>query len=232
MSGTVLQCEHAGFAYDGREVVKDITFCLQRGQYLCIVGQNGSGKSTLVKGIVGLKTPCAGHILLCGGLTRDKIGYLPQQTQVQRDFPASVREVVLSGTRAIVYTRTQRQLAQSKMRLLEIEELARCSYRNLSGGQQQRVLLARALCAAERMLVLDEPAAGLDPLVTQQMYKIIAQENRTRGMSVVMVSHDVRAAVQYADHILHLHHTPVFFGTTQAYCQSACGKAFLGGDAQ
>ncbi len=232
MSETVLRCDHAAFSYEGRQVSKDITFCLHRGEYLCIVGQNGSGKSTLVKGIVGLKAPCAGSVSLCGGLTRSMIGYLPQQTQMQRDFPASVQEVVLSGTRAFFHGRVQRQLAKSKMQLLEIEDLARCSYRALSGGQQQRVLLARALCAAQQMLVLDEPAAGLDPLVTQQMYRIIAQENRARGMSVVMVSHDVKSAVQYADHILHLNHEPVFFGTTQAYCQSACGKAFLEGDAQ
>lgn len=229
---TLIECRDARFSYEGRIVAEELTFAIEEGDYLCVVGENGSGKSTLIKGLVGLKTPTGGSVCFCDALLRDQIGYLPQQTPVQRDFPASVREVVLSGTRALFYTQREKELACEKMRLLEIEDLAQTSYRELSGGQRQRVLLARALCAAKKLLVLDEPAAGLDPLVTEQMYQIIARENAANGMTVVMVSHDVPSAIRYAKHILHLDHTPRFFGEAAQYAQTADAQAFLKGGAQ
>lgn len=228
----LIECRGAGFSYEGRAISRGLTFDVAEGDYLCIVGENGSGKSTLVKGIVGLKAPSEGTIRFCGGLTKKQVGYLPQQTQVQRDFPANVSEVVLSGTRALFYTKKERVLAMEKMELLGITQLAPRSYRELSGGQQQRVLLARALCAAGRLLVLDEPTAGLDPLVTEQMYEVLAKENKARGMTVVMVSHDISAALRYADHILHMDHAMRFFGTAEEYRNSDAAREFLGGDAK
>ncbi|MDR3207405.1 MAG: metal ABC transporter ATP-binding protein [Oscillospiraceae bacterium] len=231
----LITCRGAAFAYEGETVVSGLNFEVRAGDYLCVVGENGSGKSTLVKGLLGLKTPQSGQVLLGDGLGQNEIGYLPQQTAAQKDFPASVYEVVLSGRLGRrgfrpFYTRADRAAAEENLRRLDVLSLRRKCYRELSGGQQQRVLLARALCAAQRALLLDEPAAGLDPVVTREMYRLIEQINRETGVAVIMVSHDVRSAVGYASHILHLRHEQVFFGRTADYAASAEGRAFLGGD--
>jgi zinc transport system ATP-binding protein len=209
--------------------LKNVSFSLPKGYIMGFVGQNGSGKSTLIKGLVGLKAPSAGKIEFCGGMKKSDVGYLPQQTQLQKDFPASVQEVVLSGTRALFYGAKEKQLAKEKMQQMEILDLADKSFRDLSGGQQQRVLLARALCAAKKLLVLDEPATGLDPIVTEQMYELIAKQNQEYGMSVVMVSHDVTSAVWYADKIVHLENTVRFFGGTEHYLETSYAAQLLGG---
>ena len=174
----LIQCKNASLAYDGTVVAEQIDFSVRRGEYLCIVGENGSGKSTLVKGLLGLMNPISGTIEYGDGLTRQDIGYVPQQTNVQRDFPASVREVVLSGTigrggRSLFYTPEQKKTAARAMERLGIRDLERCCFRELSGGQQQRVRLARALCAAGQLLLLDEPTTGLDPMVSGDFYGLI-----------------------------------------------------------
>jgi len=225
---TLVQCSDLGFSYENRMVCEQINLNINEGDYLCVVGQNGSGKSTFIKGLVGLKAPAKGKIDFCE-MTRSDIGYLPQQTAAQKDFPASVQEVVLSGTRALFYGAKEKRLAKEKMEQMEIADLADRSFRDLSGGQQQRVLLARALCAAKKLLVLDEPATGLDPIVTEQMYELIAQQNQQYGMSVVMVSHDVSSALWYADHILHLENSMRFFGTTEQYLETSYAAQLLGG---
>ena len=225
--------------YDGKPVLQGLDFSVFAGDYLCIVGENGSGKSTLMKTILGLQPPLGGRVLTGDGLRKNEIGYLPQQTQVQRDFPASVREIVLSGCqgrcgRRPFYNREEKQLAAAAMEKMQIARLARRCYRELSGGQQQRVLLARALCATRKMLLLDEPVSGLDPKVTAEMYALIERLNREDGITVIMISHDVAAAVRYASHILHIGGT-VFFGTRADYLQSPQGRLFAageGGDAQ
>ncbi len=226
-----LICRDLCLGYDGKTVAEHITFTVQKGDYLCIVGENGSGKSTLIKALLHLKKPLAGQILYEKGLTQNKIGYLPQQTAIQRDFPASVLEIVLSGCLnqgglGPFYTKAQKQLAARNMEKMGISDLANRCYRELSGGQQQRVLLTRALCAAEDLLLLDEPATGLDPQVTAELYDVIARLHQ-EGMTVIMVSHDVHAAVQYANRILHLSKEPLFFGKTQDYLNSPVGQAFL-----
>lgn len=220
--------------YDGAAAVEDVSFDVEAGNVLCIVGENGSGKSTLLKGLLGLLPLKKGEVLLQNGLTRDQIGYLPQQTPVQRDFPASVWEVVLSGClsrkqKTPFYLSADRARAEAALSRLSIEPLRRRSYRELSGGQQQRVLLARALCAGERLLLLDEPVTGLDPVVTAEFYDLIAQLNREDGVAVVMVSHDVKSAVTISSKILHLSKSVLFFGETEAYRASALGRFFLGG---
>ena len=234
-----LTCQRLCVGYDGQSVLQDLTFELLAGDYLCIVGENGSGKSTLMKTILGLQQPVRGRILTLDGLRKNEIGYLPQQTQVQKDFPASVREIVLSGCQGRCgsrpfYNKEEKQLAADAMEKMQIAQLAKRCYRELSGGQQQRVLLARALCATRKMLLLDEPVSGLDPKVTAEMYALIEKLNREDGITVIMISHDIAAAVKYASHILHIGDA-VFFGTKTEYLQSPQGRLFAaekGGDRQ
>ena len=230
----LITCRNASFAYEGNTVVSDLNFDVNSGDYLCVVGENGSGKSTLIKGLLRLKAPQSGSVLLGDGLCANEIGYLPQQTAAQKDFPASAYEVVLSGrlgARGLrpFYSRADKAAAEENIRLLGIEALRNRCYRELSGGQQQRVLLARALCATKKMLLLDEPVAGLDPVVTQELYRLVEKINRDTGITVVMVSHDIQSAVAYARHILHLKNTQVFFGKTEEYRRSSVGIGFLGG---
>ena len=223
---SLITCKDLSYGYDGQVTVGELNFQVEAGDYLCIVGENGTGKSTLVKGLLHLKKPLSGELCYGDGLKRNEVGYLPQQTQVQKDFPASVYEVVLSGClnrlgSRPMYGKEEKERALRNMEELEITDLKNACYRELSGGQQQRVLLARALCATGKLLLLDEPVAGLDPLVTQSMYDIIYKINQQMGITVIMVSHDLDAAMQYATHILQLGHRQLFFGTTQEYRKSS-----------
>lgn len=225
-----LTLQSLSVGYDGKAVLKDISFEVYAGDYLCIVGDNGSGKSTLIKTILGLQPPVSGKILTGDGLMKNEIGYLPQQTVVQKDFPASVREIVLSGCQGRCgnrpfYNKEEKLLAAEAMGKMQIAQLARRCYRELSGGQQQRVLLARALCATQKMLLLDEPVSGLDPKVTAEMYTLIEKLNHEDGITVIMISHDIAAALQYASHILHIGDS-IFFGTRLEYLQSPQGQLF------
>ena len=234
-----LTCQNLCVGYDGKPVLQDLSFEVFAGDYLCIVGENGSGKSTLMKTILGLQPPISGRILTGDGLRKNEIGYLPQQTIIQKDFPASVREIVLSGCQGRCgsrpfYNKEEKQLAAEAMDKMQITQLAKRCYRELSGGQQQRVLLARALCATRKMLLLDEPVSGLDPKVTAEMYRLIGDLNHRDGITVIMISHDITAAVKYASHILHIGNT-VFFGTKADYLRSPQGQIFAaekGGDMQ
>ena len=194
----VLSCEDVSLGYEGKPVVEHLNFRLEQGDYLCILGENGSGKSTLMKAILGLKSPMQGMLVRGEDLKANEIGYLPQQTVTQRDFPASVQEIVLSGflsKRGMrpFYNKEERKIAQKNMKRLEIEPFMKKCYRDLSGGQQQRVLLARALCATSKLLLLDEPVAGLDPRVTAEMYELIQKLNR-EGITIIMVSHEIGRA--------------------------------------
>ena len=231
----LIRCRDTSFAYEGKVVVEGLDFEVAQGDYLCIVGENGSGKTTLMKGLLGLMRPKSGVIEMGDGLKPTQIGYLPQQTSAQKDFPASVYEVVLSGrlsSRGMrpFFTKHDREAASENMDRLGILPIKKKSFRALSGGQQQRVLLARALCATEKVLLLDEPVSGLDPIVTAELYQTIGTLHR-EGLTIIMISHDIRSGVEYADHILHLQNRQVFFGSTDAYRQSEAGRYFLGGGA-
>lgn len=226
----LITCQDLCLGYDGREILHGLSFQVEQGDYLCILGENGSGKSTLMRTVLGLQKPLSGRILPGDGLKLSEIGYLPQQTPVQRDFPASVREVVLSGFQGSSgwrpwVTRAEKQRAEENLRAMGLEALAGRCYRELSGGQQQRVLLARALCATTKLLFLDEPVSGLDPKVTAEMYELIEQLNRDKGITVIMISHDIGAALRYASHVLHLGDR-VFFGTKEAYRASGIGGTY------
>lgn len=233
----LLSCENLSLGYEGHEIVRGLNFEVHSGDYLCIVGENGSGKSTLMKTLLGLQPPLGGKLRTGDGLARSEIGYLPQQTVVQKDFPASVREIVLSGCGGRMglrpfYSKEEKRLATDTMEKLGLTALAKRCYRELSGGQQQRVLLARALCATKKLLLLDEPVSGLDPKVTIEMYALIERLNRDDGITVIMISHDIAAAVRYASHILHIGNT-IFFGTRDEYLASDLSDSFLkGGEAE
>ena len=216
--------------YEKKTITEPINFKVDRQDYLCIVGENGAGKSTLMKTLLGLIKPVSGEIVFGDGLKANEIGYLPQQTVVQKDFPASVREIVLSGCQARAgfrpfYNKEEKKLAEENMERMGITQLADSCYRDLSGGQQQRVLLARALCATRKVLLLDEPVSGLDPKVTADMYELINGLNR-EGITIIMISHDIAAAVRYATHILHIG-AKLFYGSREEYMESDEGRFFL-----
>lgn len=231
----LISCQDVSFAYENKIVIHNLNFEVNNRDYLCIVGKNGSGKSTLIKGLLRLKTPVKGNVLMDENLKTTQIGYLPQQTDIQKDFPASVYEVVLSGCLnqcgiRPFYNKSERALANDNIVRMGLENIKNQCYRELSGGQQQKVLLARALCATKKLLLLDEPIAGLDPVATQELYQLIKRINEETNITVIMVSHDIHSAVEYASHILHLKNEQIFFGTTKNYIQSKVGNEFLGGE--
>ena len=227
-----ITCKNLTLGYENRAIQENLNFSINAGDYLCIVGENGSGKSTLMKTLLHLQPPISGTIELGDGLRKNEIGYLPQQTLVQRDFPASVKEIVLSGCQGRCgwrpfYNKEDKEIARKAMGKMMIQDLQDRCYRELSGGQQQRVLLARALCAAKKILLLDEPVSGLDPKVTAEMYQLIQDLNKKDGITIIMISHDIEAAVRYATHILHIGES-CFFGTKKQYLNSSLGRHFTG----
>ena len=227
-----ITCKNLTLGYENRAIQENLNFSINTGDYLCIVGENGSGKSTLMKTLLHLQPPISGTIELGDGLRKNEIGYLPQQTLVQRDFPASVKEIVLSGCQGRCgwrpfYNKEDKETVRKSMEKMMIQDLQDRCYRELSGGQQQRVLLARALCAAQKILLLDEPVSGLDPKVTAEMYQLIQDLNKRDGITIIMISHDIEAAVRYATHILHIGEH-CFFGTKKQYLESSLGRHFTG----
>jgi zinc transport system ATP-binding protein len=232
----LIKCENCSFEFDSKKVLDNISFSVYKDDYLCIVGENGCGKSTLIKGLLKLKAPSAGEIIYGDGFTLSDIGYLPQGSSVQKDFPATVWEVVLSGrlnSKGLIpfYTKADKEAAEYNLNLLSIANLKHKCFRELSVGQQQRTLLARAFCACKKLLVLDEPVSALDPLASADLYDIIAKINKEKQIAIVMVSHDVKNAVEHAKTILHIEAGKGFWGKTSDYINSY-GKAFLGGRAQ
>lgn len=226
----VISCKNITVHNERTLALNDVSFDVEKGEFLTIVGENGAGKSTLARVILGITVPEEGSVVVDSAL-KGKIGYLPQQSSAQRDFPASVYEVVLSGNIGATklfpfYSRAQKARAMGNMEMLGISSLAKKSYRALSGGQQQRVLLARALCAADEVLLLDEPTAGLDPLVTKELYSVVRHLCDEHGMTVIMVSHDIAAAMKYSDRILHLASSVRFIGTPEEYEKTPLGASF------
>ena len=230
-SNELIVCQGVSLGYEGQTVLSDLDLTIRAGDYLCIVGDNGSGKSTLLRGILGLLTPQSGKILRAPELEKGAVGYLPQQTRAQKDFPATVFEVVLSGClnrkgARFFYSSKEKSEALMNMGKLGVLELKDKCYRDLSGGQQQRVLLARALCAASRLLILDEPITGLDPAAAQDLYKILTYLNEKEGMAVVMVTHDLKSALRGARTVLHIGRNNYFLGSAADYLASPQGRRF------
>lgn len=229
----IFEFKDVTLGYENTIVTENLDFSLNQGDYLCIVGENGTGKSTLVKTLLGLIKPLKGKISInTDGKDHKSVGYLPQQTQAQKDFPASVWEVVLSGVlnrghRSPFYTKDDKAEAMKNMEKLGITDLKKKCYRELSGGQQQRTLLARALCATDNTLILDEPVTGLDPAASMELYETIKKLNENDGVTVVMVTHDIENALDYASHILHLKQDSYFYGTVEEYKKSNVSNMFL-----
>lgn len=219
-----LNCSNVTLGYDNNIILENLSFTVNKGDYLCIIGGNGTGKTTLMKAILGLKKQVSGDITWGDGLRNNEIGYLTQQSEIQREFPASVKEVVMSGFQSRhglfpFYNKAEKTEALSIMERLGIANLKNRCYRNLSGGQQQRVLLSRALCATSKMLFLDEPVTGLDPEISAEMYSAINDLNTKDKVTIIMISHDVTTALNYATHILQIGDKP-FFGTRDEYLTS------------
>lgn len=229
----LIEIKNLSLSYENMTVIDNLSFSVNSGDYMCIVGENGSGKSTLIKALLSLKKPLSGSIVLGDGLKQKEIGYLSQQTGAQRDFPASVNEVVLSGclnSKGLFpfYTHKDYFNAVKNMKRLGVDDLRRRSYRELSGGQQQRVLLARALCATKKLLLLDEPITGLDPMAAAELYELIAKINKT-GVTIIMVTHDISAALKYANNILCMRENDWYFGSVQNFMDSKASEFLKGG---
>lgn len=229
-----ITCKNLSLGYDSNIVARNLNFEVNKGDYLCVVGENGSGKTTLMKTLLGLISPISGEIVFGDGLKRNQIGYLPQQTLVQRDFPASVLEVVLSGFIGSMgfspfYKNIHKKTAIENLTKIGMQDFQNRCYRELSGGQQQRVLLARALCATEKIILLDEPVSGLDTNASNEMYSIVDSLNKNDGITVIMISHDLPAAKTFASHILHIGRKS-FFGTKSEYLNSTVSDVFSGGE--
>jgi zinc transport system ATP-binding protein len=230
-----IECKHLNVKYDNNMALKDVSFDINVGDYICIIGENGSGKSTLIKAILGLINIKSGKVIFDKNLKKTEIGYLSQQSQVQKNFPASVLEVVLSGFISknkffSFYTKQQKQLAINNMKCLKIDRLVTKSYQHLSGGEQQRVLLARALSATSKIIFMDEPVASLDPIATKEFYEVVEHLNKVHGITIVTTSHDVVTATKYANKILHLHNEVVFFGSTKDYLEADINNKLIGSD--
>lgn len=227
----LITCNDLTLGYEGKAILSGLNFTVNSGDYLCIVGENGSGKSTLMKTLLHLQPPMSGEIVMGDGLKINEIGYLPQQTALQRDFPASVEEIVMSGFLGRMglrpfYNKAEKKEAHELMEKTRITDLAGRCYRELSGGQQQRVLLTRALCATRKILLLDEPVSGLDPVATTDMYQIIDQLNKEDKVTIIMISHDISEVATYASHVLHIGQK-IFFGTKEEYLNSKIGKRLV-----
>ncbi len=227
----IIECEDVSLGYDGRPVMEHLSIDVRQGDYLCVIGENGSGKSTLIKTLLGLIKPVKGKVILDKSIQNGYIGYLPQQTDIQKDFPATVEEVVMSGFLnrcgwRPFYNKREKQLAQNNMKKMNILEYRKRCYKELSGGQQQRVLIARALCAAGGLLILDEPVTGLDPNATMELYESLEKLNKTDKMTIIMVSHDIKNVVAQASMILHINNDEYFYGDVNQYIYSEFGESF------
>ncbi|MBO5610298.1 MAG: metal ABC transporter ATP-binding protein [Eubacterium sp.] len=225
-----IEAKHLTTGYDGIPLTKHINFTVEKGDYLCIVGENGAGKSTLMKTLLRLIPAVKGEIVYSDEIGPKDMGYLSQQNKIQKDFPASVWEIVLSGNLSKTglrpfYNKAEKKSAEENLKKMDAWELRKKTFRNLSGGQQQRVLLARALCATTKLILLDEPVSGLDPKVTEELYSVVKKLNED-GVTIIMISHDISTAVRYSSHILHLGHKQLFFGKTEDYLESDAYKFF------
>lgn len=230
-----IKCSGVSLGYNGKNVVENLNFSINAGDYIFIVGENGSGKSTLIKGLLSLIKPVKGEFVFAKGFSKNHIGYYPQNINLRNDFPVGVKEIVLTGCLSkkplkLFCTKKDKVLAQDIMKTLDVETLQNFSFAELSGGQRQRVLLARALCASEKMIILDEPIANLDPVATEEFYKTLDMLNREYNLTVIMVSHHIDGLLKYSKKVLHLGDTKNFFGDTETYLSNELGKKFSGGD--
>ena len=232
----IIECRKLNIGYVDKLVCTNISFSVEKGQYVCIIGENGSGKSTLIKTILGLNKPLSGRVIFGGHFNKSHVGYLPQQTEFQKDFPATVREIVMSGFLGRMgfrpfYNKVEKEKCGKILSQLGATDYQDKSFKDLSGGQQQRVLLARALCATDELLVLDEPTNGLDVRTIKHFYELISKLNRENGLTVLMVTHSIENVIKYATHIIYLKDNMEFVGSKEEFLNSEHAKYFkLGGE--
>ena len=216
---SLIKINNLNFSYPAKkDALKNVNLEIKDGEFVCVLGENGSGKSTLMKCILGLNKIQSGEIIV-----KERIGYLPQKTEIQSNFPASIEEVVLSGTivnnvHKIWYTKRDRATANKAMKDLDLYDIRKKCFMDLSGGQQQRVLIARAMCATEKIIILDEPTNGLDPSISTQIYEMLLKMNKKRNLTVVMVSHDIQRAINYCNKVIELKNGEVTYsGDVEKY---------------
>jgi len=229
----LLECKNVSIGYNDKAICKDISFTIEKGEYVCIVGENGCGKSTLLKTILGLTKQVSGKIKFDNNFNKTQIGYLPQQSEMQRDFPAVVKEIVMSGFINKMglrpfYNKSEKEKALKLMSQLNIIDHKNKSYKDLSGGQQQKVLLARALCATDELLVLDEPTNGLDMRSIKAFYDTIYRLNSENGITILMVTHNLDKVIDKVTKIIYLKNTQVFCGSKEEFLESEFGKSYSG----
>lgn len=217
---SLIELENVSLGYERHVVLKNLNLKISEGDFICVVGPNGSGKSTLIKGILGLIKPLKGKIKY-NGLRQNFIGYMPQETKVDANFPASVMEIVLSGTLNSIgfkpfYTKEMKELALKNLKILGIENLKNKSFADLSGGQRQKVLLARSLSATSKLLILDEPSNNLDTKSKETLYKVVKELNQN-GITIIMITHDLDHDNLLGNKILSLREDNIFYGSTDAF---------------
>lgn len=208
--------------YANSVVIDKASFSVTEGDFICVVGANGSGKSTLIKTLLGLISPAEGKVEFLGGLKRTQVGYLPQESRIEQGFPATVTEVVLSGTlgrlgRIPIYRKAEKERAKEALKLLKITKLEDKSFSGLSGGERQKVLLARALVATEKLLILDEPSNNLDQRSRAGFYKILKQLNEEAKLTILMITHDLDAEDLIGNKILSIKNAKVELTTTEEF---------------
>lgn len=221
MNNSLIEVKNLTLGYGSHVVLKNLNFKIDDGDFVCVVGPNGSGKSTLIKGILGLIKPIKGNVKF-NNLKQNFIGYMPQETVVDKNFPASCYEIVLSGTLNRLgfisfYTDNEKKIANESLKLLGISDLKDKNFCDLSGGQRQKVLLARSLCATSKLLILDEPSNNLDSKSKKDLYNIVSDLNKNRGITVIMITHDLDHNNLIGNKILSLREDDVFYGETNEF---------------
>lgn len=217
----LIEIKNLTLGYEKQSVIKNVNMSIDENDFICIVGPNGAGKSTLVKGILGLIKPMKGKVIY-NNLKQNFIGYMPQETKIDSNFPASVLEIVLSGTLnrlgfKCFYTKKEKEIALANLKLLGISNLKDKNFCDLSGGQRQKVLLARSLCASKKLLILDEPSNNLDSKSKKELYKNIVDLNKNKGMTIIMITHDLDHDNLIGNKILSLRENDIFFGSTEEF---------------
>lgn len=222
----LLICRNLAVGYDGIRQCENISFTLHEGEHLSVIGRDGSGKTALVSAILGLDSPMEGEVTYCGGLKRSEIGCMPQNDMLMGN--ARVLDTVLAGCLGGMNKwfvgRGEKQRAMDCLTELGAADLAARRMGELSGGQRQRVLLARALCSAERLLILDEPLRGLDAVAAEELLCLIHRIGEERNVSVIFINPPTPRGT-----VLHLAGKPVFYGTAEAYASSLPGQYFAAG---
>ena len=236
---SILSVKNLYCGYGSVEVLSDVSFDVEKGDYIGLAGPNGAGKTTLVKTVLGLSEKFKGIIKLFGQDLKSfdgwgRVGYLSQRvTAFNPLFPAAVKEVVGLGLLSQKefpkrFGRADDAKIMQSLDLMGISDLHRKPVSDLSGGQQQRVFLARALVSNPELLILDEPGTALDPQSREDFFEFIKKLNRDKGITVILITHDTAQIGQYANKLLYMDKKVVFYGSFSDFCRSAEMHQYFG----